>query len=62
MNTAIEDVKKLLNELPQDATYEDIQYHIYVLEKAKRGLQDALEGKTLDQDEVEKRMSQWITE
>ena len=36
-----EDVSALLKKLPDDASYEDIQYHVYVLEKVRRGLERA---------------------
>lgn len=41
MNTAKQDVEKLLNKLPDDSTVEDVQYHLYVLDKVRRGLEDA---------------------
>ncbi len=34
-------VYALLQKLPEDAGYEDIQYHLYVLEKVQRGLRRA---------------------
>jgi hypothetical protein len=37
MSTAKEDVATLLRKLPDDCTLEDIQYHLYVLEKIARG-------------------------
>jgi hypothetical protein len=33
MRTAKDEVKKMLDSIPDDATFEDIQYHIYVREK-----------------------------
>jgi hypothetical protein len=36
-----DEVSALLEKLPEDATYEDIQYHLYVLEKVTRGLDRA---------------------
>lgn len=61
MNTAITEVKSLLDRLPADSTYEDIQYHLYVVEKIRRGIDRAeLEG-TLSQDEVELKFGQWLT-
>jgi hypothetical protein len=33
VQTAKEEVQELLQELPEDATLEDIQYHIYVKQK-----------------------------
>lgn len=58
--TAKEEVRKLLDQLPDDSTLEDIQYHIYVREKIERGLQDVKEGRLIDQEEVERRMSKWL--
>ena len=60
MSTAKEDVRKLLDQLPDDASLEDIQYHIYVRQKIERGLADVEEGRTLTQEEVETRMSRWL--
>ncbi len=61
MNTAIAEVKSLLERLPEDSTYEDIQYHLYVVEKIRRGIDRAeLEG-TLNQNEVELKFGQWLT-
>lgn len=60
MNTAKEEVRKMLEQLPDDASFEDIQYHIYVREKIERGLKDIQECRVLSQEEVEKRMSKWL--
>ena len=62
MNTAKQDVKELLGRLPDSSTVEDIQYHLYVLDKVRRGLEDARLSGTLSQDEVESRLSKWLTE
>ena len=62
MQTAKEEVRKLLDQLPSDTTFEDIQYHIYVKEKILRGLKDVEEGRLIDEKEVEKRMSRWLKE
>jgi predicted transcriptional regulator len=60
MRTAKEEVKRMLDQIPDDATFEDIQYHIYVREKIERGLKDIQEGRLLSQEEVEQRMSKWL--
>ena len=60
MSTAKQDVQALLARLPDDCTYEDIQYHLYVLEKIKNGLADAEAGRTMSQAEVESRVSKWL--
>lgn len=60
MQTAKEEVSKLLENLPDDCTLEDIQYHLYVLQKIERGLKDTKEGRVYTQEEVEKRMAKWL--
>ncbi|MEW6349060.1 MAG: hypothetical protein AB1646_08350 [Thermodesulfobacteriota bacterium] len=61
MSTAKDEVELLLSHLPEDCSLEDIQYHIYVMEKVRRGLHVADTEGTLSQDEVEKRLSKWTT-
>jgi predicted transcriptional regulator len=61
MRPAKEVVRELLDELPEDASLEDIQYHIYVREKVEHGLTDVRDGRLLDQAEVERRMAKWLT-
>jgi predicted transcriptional regulator len=58
--TAKEEVRKILDAIPDDASFEDIQYHIYVREKIDRGLEDIEQGRVLSQEEVERRMSKWL--
>ena len=60
MQTAKEEVIDLLNQLPDDSTLEEIQYHLYVRQKIQRGLQDVDQGKVQTQEEVEKRMKKWL--
>jgi len=58
----IDAVRKILDVLPTDATFEDIQYHIYVREKIERGLQEMAEGKIVPEEEMEKLFEQWLSE
>jgi predicted transcriptional regulator len=55
-------VQRLLDELPDEATFEDIQYHIYVQEAVQIGLDAAARGELVDQEEIERRMARWIGE
>ena len=61
MQTAIAEVRTLLDRLPEESNYEDIQYHLYVLEKIKRGLERAENEGTTTQADVEEKFSQWLT-
>ncbi len=60
MKTAKKEVRRILDQIPDDASLEDIQYHIYVCQKIERGLQDMDDGRVLSREQVEKRMSRWI--
>ena len=60
MPTAKQEVNDLLKRLPDDCTLEDVQYHLYVLQKIERGLKDAAEGRVYTQEDVEKMMSKWL--
>jgi predicted transcriptional regulator len=60
VSTAKEEVRKMLDQLPDDSSFEDIQYHIYVREKVELGLEDIQQGRTLSQEEVERRMGKWL--
>jgi hypothetical protein len=62
MLTVKEDVATLLDTLPDDCSVEDIQYHLYVLEKVRRGLERADTEGTYTQEEAEARLSKWLTE
>ena len=62
MSNVKQEVEQLLNKLPDDCSVEDIQYHLYVLDKVRGGLEDARLNGALSQQEVEIRLSQWLTE
>ena len=62
MQTAKREVTDLLKRLPDDCSLEDVQYHLYVLQKIERGLKDAEEGRVYSQEEVEKMMAKWLKE
>jgi len=56
MTTAKKEVESLLKKLPDSCSLEDIQYHLYVVQKIRRGLDTANSDGVLSQDEVEKRL------
>jgi hypothetical protein len=61
MSTAKEEVETLLSKLPDDCSLEDIQYHLYVIDKVHHGLEVADTQGTITQEKVEERLSTWIT-
>ena len=54
------EVESMLEALPQDATYEDIQYHLYVLEKVNRGLERAQTEGAISHDDAKARLGKWL--
>ena len=60
MQTAKQEVETMLQHLSEDSTYEDIQYHLYVLEKIRRGVLRAENEGTLIQQEVETKLRKWL--
>jgi hypothetical protein len=60
MNTAKDEVKSLLEKLPDDCTLEDVQYHLYVIEKIRNGIERAELEATFSQEQVESKLEQWL--
>ena len=60
MQTAKKEVADLLERLPDNCTLEDVQYHLYVIQKIERSLKDAEEGRVYEENEIEKKMSKWL--
>lgn len=60
MKTAKDEIREMLENLPDDASLEDVQYHIYVRQKVQKGLEAAREGRTLTHAEVVRRMARWL--
>ncbi|MGH9755922.1 MAG: hypothetical protein ACREA2_24335 [Blastocatellia bacterium] len=61
MITAKQEVEAMLNTLPDDCSFEDIQYHLYVLEKVRRGIERAETEGTVTQADAEARLGKWLT-
>ena len=49
------DAHRLINMLPEDATWDDIMYGIYVRQCIDAGMEDADAGRVMDVDEVRRR-------
>ena len=60
MTSAKQEVRKVLDKLPEEVSLEDIQYHLYVLQRIEQGRRDIEAGRVVPHDEVEKRMARWL--
>ena len=56
MDTAKNAARKLLDSLPEQATWDDIMYEFYVKQKIEAGLLDLQEGRVVSQAEVKQRL------
>jgi len=50
-----EDAHKLVEELPENATWGDLRYQIYVRESIERGLEDSRAGRVKSVEEIRKK-------
>ena len=57
MSTVIqkEDAHKLVDQLPPNATWDDLMHEIYVREAIESGVEDSKAGRTKDVSEIRKR-------
>lgn len=59
MDTGKDQVRKLLEILPDDVSLEDIQYSIYIRQKIEQGLADVDAGRVTPHTEVQRRLGRW---
>jgi predicted transcriptional regulator len=55
-----QDVIKLIQDLPEDVTLEDIMTELYVRAKIEDGIKQLDQGKALSHDKVKERMNKWL--
>ena len=60
MNSPKAKVASMLKALPEDANLEDIQYHLYVLEKVKRGIGRAETESAVPHEDAKTRLGKWL--
>jgi hypothetical protein len=60
MNTVREEAHKLVDQLPDEASWDDLMYQIYVRKKIEAGRQAIAGGRVFTQEEAEKRMAPWL--
>ena len=52
MSTAKRAAKQIIDQLPDQATWDDIMYELYVKQKIEAGLSDIKEGHTVSHEQV----------
>lgn len=54
-----EEVRRLHDRLPDETSYDEIQYHIFVQQKIDRGLEASERGDFVSDEEIEERIARW---
>lgn len=62
MPTVKDQAQSALQQLPDECTFEDIQYELYVLGKIRKAEDSIARGGAVSHDEAKRRMSQWLSE
>lgn len=57
---AKEIAKQVIDELPDDASMDDIMYALYVRAKIEQGDREIREGKGIPHEEAMKRLDKWL--
>jgi hypothetical protein len=60
MNTPKAEVAAMLSKLPEDSSFEDIQYHLYVLEKVARGIARVATEGEVPHAALKQRLGKWL--
>ena len=52
--------QKAISNLPEEATFDDIQYELYVLECIEKGEKDIANGKVMTEAQVQQGLEKWL--
>ena len=55
MSIAKEEARRLLDNIPESATWDDIMYEFYVRQKVEAAMEEVDAGEVVSHEEVEKR-------
>lgn len=60
MQNVKEEVRDLIETLPDNVTFDDVHYHLLVQEKIDQGLDDIKEGRIVSEMEMDARFKKWL--
>ena len=58
--TAKDRIVEIMQDLPDDVTFEDAIYELYVAFKIERGLEQADRGEGIPHEEAKQRFAEWL--
>lgn len=56
MKTAKQAAKQIIDHLPEQASWDDIMYELYVKQKIEKGLDAIEQGRTVSHEEAKRRL------
>jgi predicted transcriptional regulator len=60
VSLAKDEARRIIDNLPEEATWDDIMYQLYVKEKTDKSLAEIEQGKVLSHEEVRRKIfSKW---
>jgi predicted transcriptional regulator len=60
MSSVKQQVLEAVQQLPDDCTFEDVQYRLYVIETIRKRAEQADRGEFASDEEVKQRLGKWI--
>ncbi|MEE9306444.1 MAG: hypothetical protein V3V57_02805 [Spirochaetia bacterium] len=60
MRNAKQSAIEVIENLPDDSSYEDIMERLYFLQRVESGLKDIEDGRVVPHEEVKKRLARWL--
>ncbi len=60
MSAVKDEIRSLVERLPEDASIEDVQYHLYVAEKVRNGLEAVRKEGGVTQEQAEEKLGKWL--
>ena len=60
MATERDNIIKMIKNLPDDVSMEDIIEAIYIRQKNEKGLEDSEKGRTITHEEAKERLARWL--
>jgi hypothetical protein len=59
MNTWKEEARQAIATLPETASFDDLMYHLYVVNKVNKGLEEAKRGEGISLEEMKRKVESW---
>ena len=53
-------IKNVLDSLPEDVSWDEVQYRLYVCESIEKGLEEMGESEGISREDAEKMMESWF--